>query len=157
MTVDVNKFRQDFKEFTDTEMFPDPAVSFWLLWASKMINQQLYGDCYDLATELFVAHHLVIEALNTQSVVAGGLPGLPRGVIASESVDKNSINYDNSAVIDADAGHWALTTYGFRMRKLILAFGAVPLQIGAGPFVASPLSAPNAWPGPPIQGYDVSS
>lgn len=138
------QFRADFPEFASTTTFPSPAVTFWLALAGQMINTDRWGPSaadpwpggdppdrtpYDLGVELFIGHNLILEALASQSVAAGALPGLTNaGVIASKSVDKVSISYDSQAGIEKDAGHWNLTLYGRRFYRMLMNMGAGPLQ-----------------------------
>lgn len=107
---------------------------------------------YDIATELFIAHNLVLERRAQDEAAAGAAPGVTTGPVASKSADKLSVSYDVAAGIDAKDGQWNLTIYGTRFIRLVKIRGMGPLTvIGAGP--------PNgtfgpAWNGPIVdRGY----
>lgn len=99
----------------------------------------------DIATELFVAHNLVLEKRAQDAANVGGLPGQIIGPVASKSVGSVSISYDASAGLEPEAGHWNTTMYGLRFIKLARMKGMGPVQVGIG--VAPPWSG-GAWPGP---------
>lgn len=114
---------------------------------------------YDLATEMFVAHHLALEQQAMNSANVGGIPGMSQGMVSSKSAGGVSISYDTGSTIDPQAGHWNLTTYGNRLRKMMCMFGAGPIQLGVGcdPYNGSTLGFLDGpgWPGPPQ--YPVGS
>lgn len=145
MTVTIESFRTSLPEFTDPTNYPDSGITFWLTWAEIMLSAPRWGRSLDLGTMMFVAHHLVLERQAQRAAANGGVPGTAIGVINSKSVDKVSVGYDTTGVIDPKDGHWNLTTYGLRFVGMVKMFGAGPVQIGVG--VAPPLSGP-AWPGP---------
>lgn len=161
-------FRIDFPEFRSTVTYPSSTVSYYLALAGLLLNKTRWGspsataknppdNMYDMATELFVAHHIVIEAMNSKATIAGGIPGVVQGPVNSKSVGPVSISYAPGDVVIADAGHWNLTTYGVRFRNLSRMFGAGPIQLGVGPLFCGPfynnvpLNGP-AYPGPML-GY----
>lgn len=144
------QFRADFPEFSSTAVFPDSGVNYWLNIATLMLNASRWGNLLDLGTELFIAHNIVLEAQAQQTSTVGGLPGLNRGAISAESVDKVSLSYDTNATLELEAGHWNLTVFGTRFIHLSRMMGAGPIQVGAGCGlgVAGAVSGSGAWPGP---------
>lgn len=146
------QFRQDWPEFASTTLFPDPVVTFWLtlgtffLSGSQTVGGQLWGSLLPLGVELFAAHNLYLEARAARIAVIGGVPGLTRGAVSSESPGGVSISYDTNAVVDKHAGHWNETNYGTRLKALFNVIGAGPIQIGTGGGFAEG-TALGAWPG----------
>lgn len=145
MTISPQQFRVDYNEFNSSVTYPNSALSFWLDIAYRQLNADRWGTSIDIGAELFVAHHLSIEARAQAESQAGGIPGGQVGPINSKSVDKVSIGYDTGAGIQPDAGHWNLTVYGTRFIRMARMMGAGPLFIGVG---AVPAGNGLAWPGP---------
>lgn len=131
MALSVAQFRIDFPEFADTTTYLDSGISFWIKAAGLLLNQRRFGTIYDLATELFVAHNVALGQYNLLGG-QGGVPGLSRGVISSESGGSVSASYDTGSATVVDAGHWNLTDYGTRFIWLVRMFGAGPIQVGPG-------------------------
>jgi hypothetical protein len=106
-----------------------------------------------VGVEMFVAHNLVIDAMNTDTAQIGGWPGIAKGMVSSESPGAVSINYDTQPVMEDGGGNWNLTTYGTRFLRLARMMGAGPIQIGPCGFGGSG-SVPGyggdgpAWWGP---------
>lgn len=129
MTVTVSSFRADFPAFTDTAVYPDAAVTFWLGLASKSLSPDKWGDLLDYGTELFIAHNLVLEAQANKAAAIGGVPGLASGLTSSKAVDKVSVSYDTTSAAIDGAGNWNLTTYGQRYIQLARLVGAGGIQL----------------------------
>lgn len=129
MTVTAASFRADFPEFASTANFPDAGVNFWIGVAGKLLNAERFADMLDTATELFVAHQLVLERQAQKSVASGAVPGVTTGAISSKTVGPVTQAYDTSAGIEEGAGHWNLSTYGTRFIQLVRLFGAGPIQV----------------------------
>jgi hypothetical protein len=127
-----SQFRLDYPEFKSTGTFPDATVNYWLNFAYLMLNTNAWGSMLDFGVELFVAHNLIIEAINLKMVAIGGLPGINRGAINSESPGQVSISYDTANASIQKAGHWNITTYGTRYWGLAKAFACRPLSTGPG-------------------------
>ena len=168
MTVTVASFRQDFPEFNSTVNYPSSGITFYLTLAGLLINQNRFGPpaatvtnppttIYDMAVELFVAHHVVLEARAQRAAAAGATPGEASGPVSGKSTGPISISYDAGAAVDEKAGHWNDTEYGRRFWQLVRMFGAGPVQLGVGGFPRGPvfngvpLDGP-AWPGFIFQG-----
>ena len=157
-------FRQDWPEFRRLPFYSDPAVAFWIAVAGMLLRTERWGNgsatatnppttIYDVATELFVAHNLVLERQSGKAASAGGAPGVSKGPITSQSVNGVSISYDAASGLEEGAGHWNLTTYGTRLKRLMDLFGAGPVQVGIGfdPFgwygaEGSPWIGPDPYP-----------
>lgn len=140
--------RSDFPEFASTTVFPDSVLNFWFNVASMMLDPCRWGDMYPVGLELFVAHSAVLDALAMRGIAAGGLPGLSKGVVSAESVDKASLSYDTGNSLELNGGNWNLTTYGSRFLRFARMFGAGPIQVGIG-FDPNPLGG-FAWQGPDV-------
>lgn len=150
--INAPQFRRDFCEFADTMSYTDWGIAYWLNIAELLLRQERWGasalsvwpdplpepynlpklSIYDHATELFVAHSLVLEARAKKGALAGGIPGVSVGVVNSKRVDKVSIGYDTQIAFADNAGHWNLTIYGQRYWQLVQMFGAGPVQVGTG-------------------------
>ncbi len=136
-------FRADWPEFGSLSLYPNPAVAFWITVAGFLLRTERWGDGsaaatspvttpYDLAAELFVAHNLALEKQSGDAARRGGTPGVSKGPIASMSVGGVSVSYDTASGIEDGAGHWNLTFYGTRLKRLMDLFGAGPVQVGVG-------------------------
>jgi hypothetical protein len=110
---------------------------------------RIAGGVLPLGVMLFVAHNLVIEAFNAQTVDVGGLPGVNKGAIASETPGSVNVSYDTAGSSIEKAGHFNLTTFGTRYIMLARMAGMGGIQVGTpgcGPFGPG-FGAP--WFGPP--------
>lgn len=145
MQVTPQQFRTAFPLFMNPACYPDGEINFWAALAEKLHNKDRWGDLLEFGIQLFIAHNLSIDAVNRGAVKAGQAPGQVVGALTSGSVDKVSYSRDVSAVMEKDAGHWNLTTYGLRYRRLMLMVGAGPVYVGPNPH-GSQLSV-SAWPG----------
>lgn len=169
MTVTVASFRQDFPEFANTASYPSSGITYYLALSGLLLNQRRFGppgatvtnppnNMYDMAQELFVAHHVVMEADAQRAAAAGSVPGRVTGPISSASTGPISISYSSGEVVDLSKGHWNQTVYGTRFKDLCNMFGAGPVQLGVGGaycgpyFNGVPLNGP-AWPGPVFLPY----
>jgi hypothetical protein len=113
----------------------------------------------DFATEMWVAHQIVLEKQAADAARTGGDPGTKIGIISSKSVNGVSVSFDTSSVLggsmQANAGYYNQTIYGQRFYRLMKMRGSGPIQIGVGatpPFLFfnsfGSLGASNAWAGP---------
>jgi hypothetical protein len=130
MTVTVDEFRGAFPAFADPIKYPDAQISFYLTLGYTMHNADKWGNLLDFGVQLWTAHSLSMDAMNT----AGGAnarPGALAGNVTSMSADGVSWSRDFGSVMDAKAGHWNLTSFGLRWRDLMNLVGAGPLQVGA--------------------------
>jgi len=132
MTITVPQFRADYPEFSSTSVYPNAQLQYWLTLAPLLMNADRWGALMDMGTELFMAHHITLEAKAMAEAKNGGIPGITTGPVSSKSADKVSISYDVGSSIVPDAGHWNLTIYGTRFIQLLRMFGAGPIQLGIG-------------------------
>lgn len=143
--------RSDMTEFASTALFPDSTLNYWFGIAAMLLNACRWQQLLTVGMELFVAHNAVLEAFAMRGIAAGGLPGLSRGAISAESVDKASLSYDTGGTLELNGGNWNLTTYGSRFLRLARQFGAGPIQVGIGsnpsPFNGPAWGGPDVWPG----------
>lgn len=141
--ITVASFRLDFPEFQSTADYPSSAVTYYIALGGLLLNQNRFGpptsavsnppSCmFDMALELFVAHHLVLERAAQVAASAGGLPGEARGAVSGKSAGPLSVSYDAGASVDPNAGHWNDTEYGKRFWRMVLMFGAGVVQVGVG-------------------------
>lgn len=157
-------FVQDYREFADEVQFPPDMITWWLTFAAKFINRDRWGEPgdggtaerteFDYGQELYAAHQLTLEARAIAEAYNGAPPGIAVGMVNSKSVDKVSVGFDTGAVAELEAGHWNLTIYGMRFKRLADTFGAGPVQVGHG--CAPPFSGP-AWQGPWVYNYPNQS
>ena len=146
MSLTAQQFRADFPEFSSVQQYPNSMVQFYIALSEKMLSVERFSDSFVYAQELFVAHTATIEARALKESSGGGIPGtMVAGIPTSKSVDKVSVSYDVSSIMDAAAGHWNMSVYGIRLWQLMGLFGAGPVVVGQGH--APPFSGP-AWSGP---------
>jgi hypothetical protein len=156
VAITVASFRIDFPEFGSVVIYPNSVITYYLTLAGFLLSRTRFGcpvaavsnppsNMYDMATELFVAHHIAIEKQAMDAARTGGTPGVTTGPVASKSVGPVSISYSPGDVVSEGAGFWNLTVYGMRFWKLVMMFGAGPIQVGVG---CAPLWNTGAWPGP---------
>ena len=125
--VDIATFRAVFPEFGDAAKYPEAQVQYYLDFAVQSLRPEAWRNLIGRGTGLFVAHYLAMSAISR----AGTVPGRGQlGIVASKSVGPASISYDNSAIsAQADAGHWALTSYGLMYWELMRMVGTGGWQI----------------------------
>lgn len=125
----VSDFRRDFPQFSDDTRYPNAAIEFRLNLADMLIDGSAMGNMFPYLAELFVAHYMVLNAADTAAGALGGAGGATSGVVASKSVDKVSVSYDNSATLNADAGFWNFSRYGAEFWQLLMLFGYGGIQL----------------------------
>ena len=125
--VDIATFRAVFPELGDAAKYPDVQVQYYLDFAVQSLRPEAWRNLLERGTGLFVAHYLAMSAVSG----SGAIPGRGQlGIVASKSVGPASISYDNSAIsAQADAGHWALTSYGLMYWELMRMVGTGGWQI----------------------------
>ena len=125
--VDIATFRAVFPELGDAAKYPDVQVQYYLDFAVQSLRPEAWRNLLERGTGLFVAHYLAMSAISR----AGTIPGRGQlGIVASKSVGPASISYDNSAIsAQADAGHWALTSYGLMYWELMRMVGTGGWQL----------------------------
>ncbi|WP_445496708.1 DUF4054 domain-containing protein [Photorhabdus sp. SF281] len=109
----VDQFRTDFPEFSDSTHYPDTAINFYLSQADKLLDQNVHGDQFVYLCELFTAHYVELRGKTIAGAsISGSVNTAGGGVLTSKSVDKVSMSYDTSGIINPDAGFWNNTAYG---------------------------------------------
>lgn len=144
--VTLISLRSDFPEFASTTSYPDSTVNFWIGVAGNMLIASRWGNMLSVGIELYAAHNLVLEAQAVVTTAIGGIPGIAKGPVSSEGIDKGSVSYDSVTASEDGAGNWNLTIYGSRFIRMAKMFGAGGLQIGIG-YNPNPFSG-GAWTGP---------
>lgn len=127
--MDIVTFRQQYPEFKDIEVFPDPMVQLWLDLAKNILPMDRWQDLYDMGVCLVTAHHLVLAVRDQKAADSGGTGGAFMGMVSSKSVDSVSVSYDFSAITMADIGHWGMTSYGVRLMTFARMVGAGGVQL----------------------------
>lgn len=125
----VSDFRRDFPQFSDTTKYPEAVINFRLNLADTLIDGSAMGKMFPYLAELFVAHYMVLYASDTAAGALGGSGGSTSGVVASKSVDKVSVSYDNSSTLNADAGFWNFSRYGAEFWQVLQFFGYGGIQL----------------------------
>jgi hypothetical protein len=117
------QFRADRPEFSDIGVYLDSDVNQLLTIANNTLPADRWGDWIVRGIEMFVSHHLVLMNQAERTGAAGGLPGMPSGVLTSKSVGPASASYDVHFGSESDdSGHWNLTIYGrqfIRMARMV--------------------------------------
>lgn len=148
--VDVATFRADYREFDDIVAYSDSAVLYYLTWATILLNPYRWLSALPLGVELYAAHFLTEEYQAYLNSQVGQAAGAVSGPVSAKSVDKVSLSYDVSAVVDGDAGDWNSTMYGRRFWRMVMIAGMGPIQVGIGCTPAWVFNGTNsAWQGPP--------
>src|SRR6185503_8459564 len=112
MSLAPSQFRSDFPEFTDTTVYPDGVVTFWLGVAAVSLPEDRWGSWWNLGQELFTAHNLVLAAQSQEDASLGITPGEVSGPATAKAVDKVSVSRDVASVTLEDGGFWNMTRYG---------------------------------------------
>jgi hypothetical protein len=128
-----DQFRQDYPEFANVALFPDSALTYWLMVANMLVNPCVFTDTvsYTLMNELLAAHHLKLEADAARIALNGGVAGTTQGPISGKTVDKVTISFAVEAAKEDGAGSYNSTVYGQRYWHLTQLFGAGGVQLGA--------------------------
>ncbi|KAA1194849.1 DUF4054 domain-containing protein [Photorhabdus heterorhabditis] len=109
----VEQFRTDFPEFSDETHYPNAAINFYLSQADKLLDQCRHGEQFVYLAELFTAHYVELRGKTIAgAAIRGSVNTAGGGVLTSKSVDKVSMSYDTSGIINSDAGFWNNTAYG---------------------------------------------
>jgi len=147
MQITPQQFRTTFPAFVNPSCFHDAEIKFWAALAEKLHNADRWGDLLEFGVQLFIAHNLAIDFNNTKASRLGQAPGVVQGAITSGSVDKVSYSRDTQSVMEPNAGHWNLTTFGLRYRRLVLMVGAGPVHVGPSAMGTQVGVSASAWPG----------
>ena len=138
--TDPATFRSHFPEFSDTTIYPDPQVQFFIDIASASLSPCRWGSALQMGVELFTAHML---AMSRASYVrsqggAAGVPGAASGLMNSKSVSKVSVGYDVNVTAIEGGGPWNYTSYGQRFLWWLRLFGMGGYETlaEAGPWIS---------------------
>ncbi|WP_046336510.1 DUF4054 domain-containing protein [Xenorhabdus bovienii] len=125
----VKHFRTDFPEFSDNTRYPDAAIQFYLGQADTVLDQDRHGDQFIYLAELFTAHYVELKGKAIAGASVSGVNTAGGGVVTSKSVDKVSVGYDTSGIINPEAGFWNNTAYGREFYWWWSMFGAGGRQL----------------------------
>lgn len=141
LNVTPAQFLIDFPAFgLDTQKYPGQTVLMYLTLATKVLNKNRFGDYLNLASELFAAHYLTLDAADMEVAEAGGIMGQKGGQVASKSLGAGSISFDTAGSVEPGGGQWNLTTFGKRYYRLAMMAGSGAVQISGG-------GSPGDFPG----------
>ncbi len=110
--LDASSFRANRPEFGDTAVFSGAMIDRLLARAYRLLDANRWRTILDDGVEAWVAHHLVLAREAAVAVQSGDVPGMVRGMLTSESVDKVSAGYDTGSIALDDAGPYNRTAYG---------------------------------------------
>ncbi|HLH04954.1 MAG TPA: DUF4054 domain-containing protein [Bryobacteraceae bacterium] len=122
-------FRADFPEFSDTNLYSDGTLTFWINLSAALVNADRWTDLTDMAVELATAHQVLLANANQAAAAGGQQPGATKGLVSSKSVGDVSVSYDLSSATLTDGAFWNLTQYGVRFLQLARMFGSGPIQL----------------------------
>lgn len=145
MALAVADFRGAQPGFLDPTAYPGTQVQFYLTLGYKMLDASRWDTVLDEGVTLFAAHFLALDAIAKRG--ANGVPGAGVGVLTEGHVDKVGWSKDVKSVMEPDAGHWGMTTFGLVFIRLARMMGAGPWQVGTSTDDFSSLFN-GAWPGP---------
>lgn len=151
-------FRARFPGFQNPMLYPDAQVQFYLTLAGKMLIPDRWGDVIEEGYQLFAAHFLALDQLARVAGV-GGVAGTAVGVLTGGTVDKVTYSRDVASIMEDNAGHWGMTTYGLQYLRFARMMGTGPLQVGLpfgvgsgylgqGSLPQSAIVYGPGWPGP---------
>jgi len=124
-------FLSYFPEFSNVTLYPIHMVDTWIVPAVEQMNQYRFGNQYNLAVCLYIAHNVALSARELQAAISGkAIVGDTRGPVAGKSIDKVSVSYNNAAASIDGAGAYNATSYGQRLYKLIQSFASGPFYVG---------------------------
>lgn len=150
MTVTADSFRQNYPAFKSDTMYPSQVIDYYLTLAGLLLSEPRWTTALDMGTELFVAHHIVLEKQAMDAAATGAAPGVGiGGPVGGKSTGPISISYNTEAAVELGAGHWNQTVYGTRFIRLARMMGAGGLQLGVG-YCPSASAFVTAWGGPPV-------
>lgn len=149
LCISADQFRRLKPAFADTNTFTDYAIDYWIAIGTLLLNPVRWGRLLGFGISLFVAHNLTLEALANMSVAAGGVGGITRGPISSETPGRVSLSYAVEASTEKGGGYYNDTEYGkmFIHYARLMGAGTVYLGVGATPPGALGLNG-AVWNGP---------
>ena len=128
--MDLTQFRTDFPEFTDTVKYTDAVLTFWSGFVETRLNVDRWAGALNYGVELATAHYVTLAVKDQINAAAGKVPGSSmQGAASSKSVGDVSVSYDTTSSLEAEAGHWNLTSYGRQFIRLARNIGMGGVQL----------------------------
>ena len=119
-----------FKNTQGTSLVPDTMLNTFVAMANASIFPDAWGNVYELAAGLYVAHHcaLYLSTYNgngsaSAAQAAGNAENA--GLVKSATMGDTSVTYDNSAVTSGTEkwGTWNATKYGAQLITMARGLG----------------------------------
>lgn len=130
-----SSFRETMPMFADVVEYPSFQFNFYLNLGKKLLPVSRWGDpsdpdsLIDFGLTLFIAHYLTLFKRSMDLSDIGGDAGKVAGNETSKSVDGVAKSMDVSGVLNTDAGHWNMTTFGIQFYQLMMMAGAGGIQL----------------------------
>lgn len=130
-----SSFREAMPMFADVVDYPSFQFNFYLNLGKKLLSVSRWGDpsdpdsLIDYGLTLFIAHYLTLFKRSMDLSDIGGDAGKVAGNETSKSVDGVAKSMDVSGVLNSDAGHWNMTTFGIQFYQLMIMAGAGGIQL----------------------------
>jgi hypothetical protein len=150
ITITWAQFLADFPEFNTSNVtnpaypqFSQSTFTYYFNLAVLLLDpQNRFASVINQLTELFIAHHMVLECLAQRDMNTGGVPGVAKGPIAGKSAQDVSISYASGATAEINGSHWNYTIFGQRFLRLAKTLSAGGIQVGPGGACGT-----AGWPG----------
>lgn len=145
------QFRGQFPAFADSTKFTDTQVGFYIAMAFQLLSADRWGTMLDYGVALFTAHFLALDRQALLAPGGAGIPGTSLGIVNAGTVDKVTFGKDTASIMEENAGHWGMTSYGLQFLRFSRMMGMGPVQVGADSSYGFPQAASlyaGAWPGP---------
>ena len=133
MSLDVAAFRAAYPAFSNTTIYTDARVSYWLDFAAIMVSGRRWqrSGLQDYGQGLLVAHYLTVA--DRFDVATGTyLPALGAGgAVSSESQSADGVSWSEGRDTSAykDDGQLAASWYGQQFLDLRALIGAGGMQL----------------------------
>lgn len=114
MTVSYVRFLERHPEFSDTAVFPQSRVEFFLEDLDKNFDLEIWTDWYEEGVCLLAAHNLVIDELNQTN--PGNVDDL--SPVTVKAVGDVSHSLGTYLTVNNDAEDYNLTIYGRKYYRL---------------------------------------
>lgn len=130
-----SSFREAMPMFADVAEYPSFQFNFYLTLGTKLLPESRWGASNDpdslieYGLTLFIAHYLTLFKRSMDLSDIGGDAGKVAGNETSKSVDGVAKSMDVSGVLNTDAGHWNMTTFGIQFYQLMMIAGAGGIQL----------------------------
>ena len=150
------QFILDFPEFTNATAYPEAEFTAALAEATALLNMSRWGTLYNRGLELYIAHDLALYQRRQATAALGGMPGMAKGNLTSETPGQVALSYDTQVASERDAGYYNLTEYGQKFIRLarLRGMGGIVVNVGGNSGAVGQVQSFMAWPGPPTgNGY----